>query len=285
MENFFRLSRDIMKHWVYKDIYAFRVWMHILLRTQYSKEQTQNFFNGTWITQEYGEFVYGRESWSKQLQVPEQRLRTIMKKFEKEGMICNTKKVYPKCSLLSVANYAKFNRQPNQQSNQQNVLQPQSLDGDVNQQSNHTSTGDQPAINRRSTTIKKDNIDKKDKNVVTITEVDAKKPFGEFGNVLLTYGQYEEYCVKYGKIVIDKYINDVDIWFGNNPEICKKRKEHLLTLVQFLKKGNEKEIVIVKPAKKIEPEEGSSIFDIASFIKERGIDNLDEIGKPKCENW
>jgi len=163
VDNFFGLSRDILKHWVYKDIYAFRVWMHILLRTQYSKDQTQNLYNGCWITQEYGEFIYGRESWSKQLQVPEQRLRTIMKKFEKEGMICNTKKVYPKCSLLSVANYAKFNRQPNQQSNQQNSLQPSMFDGYANQQSNQSSTGDQPAINRRSTTIKKE---KKEKNII-----------------------------------------------------------------------------------------------------------------------
>lgn len=196
-----------MKHWVYTDIYAFRVWMHILLRTQYSREQTQNFFNGTWITQEYGEFVYGRESWSKLLQVPEQRLRTIMKKFEKEGMIRNTEKVYPKCSLLSVANYAKFNQQINQQINQQNSLQPEAFQGYANQQINQTSTGDQPASNRRSTTIKKDKTEKKEK---TVNKQD-KLVYGLQSNVLLTEEELDKLRTKYENLA-DEAIEYLSLW-------------------------------------------------------------------------
>lgn len=161
MENFFPISRDILEHWVYSDIYAYRVWTHILLVTQYEKEPNKFHYNGYLITQEYGEFVYGRLSWSVRLQVPEQRLRTLMSMFEKDGMIAKTAKKLPRGTIYSVTNYAKFNQRTNQPTNHRNDLEPQEFQDDANQRTNTQTTSDQPATNQRLTTIKKD---KKEKN-------------------------------------------------------------------------------------------------------------------------
>ena len=143
MRNFLGISRDIETHWVYGDIYALRVWLHILLKAQYKKEINKTMIGSYIVEQEYGEFVFGRESWSKRLQVPEQRLRTIMSLFEKEGMIKKTNKSTVKYSIFTVINYSKYN----QQSNQQEDLQHQAFTVDANRQNNHLPTSNQPATN------------------------------------------------------------------------------------------------------------------------------------------
>jgi len=149
-----------------------------------------------------------------------------MKKFEKEGMIHNTEKVYPKCSLLAVTNYAKFNQQSNQQSNQQNSLQPEALDGDANQQSNRTSTGDQPAPNRQSTTIKKDKIDKKEK---TVNKQD-KLVYGLQSNVLLTEEELDKLRTKYENLA-DEAIEYLSMWIV---EKDYKSKSHYAAIQRWV---------------------------------------------------
>jgi len=141
-----------------------------LSRAQYSQEQTQVKINGYWVPQEYGEFIYGRTAWSDRLKIPEQQLRTIMKRLEKDNMIINTKKSTPRCSVFLVVNYAKFNQRTNQPINQLNPLETQEFYGNanqpINQLTNQRTTSEQPATNQRLTTIKKEKIDntgKKDK--------------------------------------------------------------------------------------------------------------------------
>ena len=143
MENFLGISRDVLKHWVYSDIYAWRVWSHILFSAQFAKKENSVKINGYWVTQNYGEFIFGRDSWSESLQVPAQRLRTIMKAFEKEGMIKNTNQQHARCTVYLVTNYEKFN----QRINQQKSLEPQAFEDTPNQLSNQQPTSSQPAAN------------------------------------------------------------------------------------------------------------------------------------------
>lgn len=188
MDNFLGMNRQVLRHWTYSDIYAWRVWSHILFSAQFSKNENHVNINGYWITQEYGEFLFGRESWSKLLQVPEQRLRTLMKKFEKEGMIRKTEKGNSRCTVYLVCNYEKFNHSCNQHSNQQDSLQPQSIEDNANQHSNHDSnqrlTGEQPATNHNKEYNKNIEEDK------TISKKDVSKFFEKI---------WEFYPVKKGK--------------------------------------------------------------------------------------
>lgn len=156
MENFLGLRREITDHWVYSDIYAFRVWMHILLRAQYSEKPNTFKHNGYWVTQEYSEFVYGRDSWSTQLQVPERRLKTIMDRLERDGMIKRTVKTLPRGSVYSVVNYEKYN----QRNVQRDSLEPQALEGDAVQRNVQRTSSESPANVQPTSNIK---IDKKDK--------------------------------------------------------------------------------------------------------------------------
>lgn len=177
MENFLGMNRQVLTHWVYSDIYAWRVWSHILFSAQFSKTDNHVNVNGYWITQEYGEFLFGRDSWSSKLQVPEQRLRTLMKKFEKEEMIRKTEKGNSRCSVYAVCNYAKFNQIDNQHANQQNSLEPQAFEEDANQHSNRDAnqrpTSDQPATNHNKEYKKKEEEYKEDKQDKHLSDLDS----------------------------------------------------------------------------------------------------------------
>jgi len=173
------MNRQVLTHWTYSDIYAWRLWSHILFSAQFSEKDNQVNVNGYWITQCYGDFLYGRDSWSKKLQVPEQRLRTLMDKFEKEGMIQKTDKGNSRCTVYAVCNYAKFNQRPNQQDNQQNGLEPQALEDDANQHNNQHSnqrpTSDQPATNHNKEYNKNIKEEKEQKKEDIVPKAQVKK--------------------------------------------------------------------------------------------------------------
>jgi DnaD/phage-associated family protein len=141
------IDRDIEDHWIFKDAEYFKVWFEILLRTRFSKEPERKLIEGKLITIEYGQFIFGRVSWSERLGISEQRLRTLIKKLLKDEMI-ELVKVYQKCSIYFVKNYAKYNHQSNHQQNQQ---QKDNTD-DANHQNNRASTTNQPSANHQLTT-------------------------------------------------------------------------------------------------------------------------------------
>ncbi len=146
LSNFLPLNRDILDHWVYQDKDYLRVWLHILLSAQFLEKENRILHNGYWITQNYGDFIFGRIAWSKKLGVSEQRLRTIMKKFEAEGMIEKSAS-NQRATLYSVANYSKFNRRVIQQSNQRDSPEQQPSSDVPTSEITTESTSDQPATN------------------------------------------------------------------------------------------------------------------------------------------
>ena len=150
MSGFFQLQRQIMGHWTYKNIFSRSLWIHMLLSARYSEEAHTEEYNGHLITLNLGEFVFGRDRWAKELEIPEQRMRTLMKKFVDTDMI-ELRYNYPKGSVYIIKNYQKFNQrtnqqltsrpqkinqQTNQQTNQQEPLEPQGIEGVANQQTN-----------------------------------------------------------------------------------------------------------------------------------------------------
>lgn len=171
---YFPFDRAIRDHWIYKDSQYFHVWAEMLFTARYSEETKTFLHEGELITIEYGEFIFGRISWSERLGISEQRLRTLIKKLEKEEMIVVSKK-YRKSTLYLIKNYRLYN----QQSNHQETLVQQDFIGHANQQTNVTSTSNQPATNQQLTTkeerkkeIRKEGKEQDIKDIVDSNESD-----------------------------------------------------------------------------------------------------------------
>ncbi|MEO3947649.1 hypothetical protein [Gorillibacterium sp. CAU 1737] len=141
------IDRGIIDHWIYKDAEYFKVWFEMLCRARYSQEPKTDKLGDELFTINYGEFIFGRISWSDRLGISEQRLRTLMKLLVKEDMISLVFK-FRRFSIYKITNYEKFNQQNNQQ---ETLIQQDFFDG-ANQQINRDSTSSQPAANQQPTT-------------------------------------------------------------------------------------------------------------------------------------
>jgi DnaD/phage-associated family protein len=181
---FIGIDREIENHWIYQDAEYFKVWFEILLRARFSNEPEKRLIEGKLVTIEYGQFIFGRVSWSKRLKVSEQRLRTLFKKLVDDGMIELIQK-FPKFSLYSVKNYAKYN----QQSNHQREQLYQGFYDTTNHHSNSESTSSQPAANQQLTTqeqcIQRNNVLNKYSTTTTPTN-NAFRVFEQEGFGLLS---------------------------------------------------------------------------------------------------
>jgi len=132
---FVKVYRDIKDHWIYKDPDHFKAWFEMLSNARYIEEPKTGTYEGILYTLNYGEFIFGRLSWSKRLGISEQKLRTLINKLQSEGMIKATSRL-TKLTIYKVVNYEKFNRQDNQQETEE----PQGFQVDVNQQPNQQPT-------------------------------------------------------------------------------------------------------------------------------------------------
>lgn len=171
-----RIDRDIRNHWIYRDPEYFIVWFEMLCCARFSREPKTDMQGDEIYTINYGEFMFGRISWSQRLNVSEQRLRTLLKKLVKEDMIQLVSK-HRRFSIYKITNYEKFNHQNNQQEN----LDTEAFSGDSNQQINRDSTSSQPAANQQLTT--KEECKEGSKKVKKDSNKTYTPEFMEFWNV------------------------------------------------------------------------------------------------------
>lgn len=144
---FVKIYRDIKDHWIYKDPDHFKAWFEMLSNARYFEEPKTGTYEGIFYTLNYGEFIYGRLSWSKRLGISEQKLRTFINKLQSEGMIIATSRL-TKLTIYKVVNCEKFNQQDNQQETQESI----GSQACSNQEDILRLTSSQPAANQRPTT-------------------------------------------------------------------------------------------------------------------------------------
>ncbi|WP_158309002.1 hypothetical protein [Desulfosporosinus orientis] len=142
-----KIYRDIKDHWIYSDSDHFKAWFEMLSNARYVKEPKTDTYEGILYTLNYGEFIFGRLSWSKRLGISEQKLRTLMRKLQAEGMIKATSR-FTKLTIYKIQYYEKYN----QQDNQQEKKESEGLRAIGNLQDNQRITSSQPADNHRITT-------------------------------------------------------------------------------------------------------------------------------------
>jgi DNA-binding Lrp family transcriptional regulator len=227
---FVGLDRGIVDHWIYQDAEYFKVWFEMLYRARYSLESEKKLIDNILIDMNYGEFIYGRIKWSERLKVSERRLRTLMDKLTKDGMI-EVVSNHPRFTVYRILNYAKYN----QQNDQQEAQAEQGESDNIDQPSDQRATSRRPADDQRATT-KEQSKQRKQGNKVkeeVIKEIYADK-------VTLSKDEYQKLITKYGgeelaKAAIEKlsiykcskvtkYVSDYHVLIGWIYEDFVKRK-------------------------------------------------------------
>jgi hypothetical protein len=179
LKDFIPIQKSIINHWIYQDSDYFRIWFHVLVRTRFSKEPGTTLVERELITTGYGQFIFGRKTWSEQLKIGEQKIRTLLDKLVKSEMITLVSK-HNKCTVYLVNNFEKYNQKENQhqdlegvgvedsspqritstkaeksqqleksnqRDNQQLTLEAEGIEGDNPQRDNQRITSGQPADN------------------------------------------------------------------------------------------------------------------------------------------
>lgn len=145
---FIGIDRDIENHWIYQDAEYFKVWFEVLLRTRFLGDPEELLIDGVIVQVGYGEFIFGRKSWSKKLGISEQRLRTLFKKLVSENML-EMKVSSNRFSKYFVVNYEKYHK-INHRANHQEVAAGKESQA----QPTTTPTNSQPPANHQLTTLK-----------------------------------------------------------------------------------------------------------------------------------
>jgi uncharacterized phage protein (TIGR02220 family) len=141
------IDRGIVDHWIYQDSEYFKVWFEMLYRARFSKETSIELIEGQLVEMHYSEFIFGRIKWSQRLKISERRLRTLLDKLTADKMIEVVNK-YPKFTVYRIINYSKYNHQ----SDQQQTLEPQQIEGFGDQLIDQQATSKRPADDQQATT-------------------------------------------------------------------------------------------------------------------------------------
>ena len=141
-----KINRSILKWGWYKDANTMRVFIDILLHTNYEDGE----YMGHPV--KIGQCVIGRKALAERLGISEQSVRTALKHLQKTKEI--TIKSTNKFSIATITNWAMY----------------QEKDDNANQQANQQLTNNQPTTNQQLTTSKKGRREERKNNNSTIKE-------------------------------------------------------------------------------------------------------------------
>lgn len=104
MAGWVKLHRSITDHWVFEDAEFFRCWMLMIMDANHQTKK--HMFNGSLMTIERGQFIFGLEAYNRKTGMTIARLRRLLSMLETEGMI-NRQKTN-KFSLISIVKYEDY---------------------------------------------------------------------------------------------------------------------------------------------------------------------------------
>lgn len=216
------------------------VFLHLLLKANWKPTRWKGIEVGV------GQLVIGRKALAEELRLSEQNVRTALDHLKATGEI--TIKPTNRYSLVTIENWAKYqgcgeevtNNQPttNQQipNNQPTTNQPQPLKTaglrDC-EESNQPATNQQGS--RELTTPLEDRYKYKEKSISN--DIDKKKPYGEFGNVLLTDVEYQKLINYTGSEQTAKEL--IERLSGYMASEGKRYKSHYATMQNWFRKDKD----------------------------------------------
>jgi len=167
MDNFLPLRREVMEHWTYHDPEIFKLWITLLFSARYIDEPCKVMYRGTLYTANYGDVLFGRESWSVKLGISPGKIRHAINRFIKDEMITLSPESDKRLTIFNITNYAIYN-QVNDQVNDLGRVVSQENHNHVN---DHDGTMIEPGWNH-DRTIEEEG--KKEKKVKTVTKKKSK---------------------------------------------------------------------------------------------------------------
>jgi hypothetical protein len=99
-----KIHRSMLDHWIASDPEFLAVWVRMLSDANFTDKTT--LFNGSLITVNRGQIIFGLEAYSKKTGVGISKLRRMIKLLEKDLMI--DRQINNKFSLISILNYEKY---------------------------------------------------------------------------------------------------------------------------------------------------------------------------------
>lgn len=217
------IDRNIVNHWIYKDSEYFITWFEMIYRARYSKEPGQETIEGKKVLMEYGQFIFGRTKWSERLKITERRLRTLIDRLVRDGMITLVSK-HPKFTIYQIVNYEKYNSpetrqylanispENDQHSDQQETLEGQGFEGDSDQQKRQLTTSKRPASDQQVTT--KEESKESSKKVKKVKkDIIPKINFAEF--VSLTQEEHDKLIAAHGEDKVKRIYETLDNYKGS----------------------------------------------------------------------
>lgn len=115
LSNFLPINRQLQEHWIYKDSCYLHCWLEMLFNARYSEEEKTDIYKGVVYTINRGEFIFSRPSYSKRLNIPEGKIRTLIKLLINENMIQEVKSLgRNKPTIYKIINYDLYNSQPSE---------------------------------------------------------------------------------------------------------------------------------------------------------------------------
>lgn len=114
MAGWVKLHRSITNHWVFEDAEFFRCWMLMIMDANH--QTRKHMFNGSLMTIERGQFIFGLEAYNRKTGMTIARLRRLLSMLETEGMI-NRQKTN-KFSLISIVKYEDYQSDDRQKTSQ-----------------------------------------------------------------------------------------------------------------------------------------------------------------------
>lgn len=115
LSNFLPISRQLQEHWIYKDSCYLHCWLEMLFNARYADEEKTDIYKGVVYTINRGEFIFSRPTYSNRLNIPEGKIRTLMKLLISENMIEEVKSLgRNKPTIYKICNYEMYNCRPNE---------------------------------------------------------------------------------------------------------------------------------------------------------------------------
>lgn len=161
-----------------------------------------------------GQLITGRKSLSADTGIPEQVVRTCLKRLEKTGEI--SQQTTNKYTTITICNYDKYQ-----------LCAPAD-----NQQNNQQLTNKQPATNQQLTTNNNENNEKNERSNKKNTP--SKSLFGTFQNVLLTDDEYQKLLNQFGDSLKER-INNLSEGIASKGY---KYKSHYATILNWARRDN-----------------------------------------------
>jgi hypothetical protein len=203
MDDSIPICRSVFNHWIYEDAEFLKSWITMLGRAQFTKEPKNKIYMGIAYTLNRGEFIFGRQKWSKDAGISEERLRRLITLLLRDSMI-SLVAFKGKFTIYKIVNYEKFN--------QQSSRKTKGATGDSPPADTITDPPTDPQQTPQQSTTNEEGI-KNGKNVIVSSKRKNTVPVSEF--VYLTEAEIEELKSKHGEIGYARIISILDSYKGN----------------------------------------------------------------------